>query len=302
MQAESRGEGINRREFGALGISVAIGTALTALGLSAQRPSALKPKLSIMLWTLGTDLAPEVALDTVSKAGYPAVELLSNYKRWSDAQLKAVTSKLSQTGIIVDSMVTGGLALADPARTAELVESVRASIPFAKELGCSQFIMTPNSWVSGQSVETKHQTIVEALKRISDVTAPENIEVLLEPIDLLERKDSSVTSVGEGFEIVRLVGRPNIRVLYDLYHEQRGTGNLLQKIEGNLDLIGLVHVADVPKRSEPGTGEINYPVLYRKLAAMKYQRYIAMEFYPTGDPVAILKQAKKEVEDAYSEA
>jgi hydroxypyruvate isomerase len=183
-----------------------------------------------------------------------------------------------------------------------LVDSVTASIPFAKDFGCSQFILTAGVLLPGQAPDAKRKAIVEALKRVSDATAKDNIEVLLEPIDVLERKTSAVTSVVEGFEIVREVARPNIKVLYDFYHEQRGAGNLLQKLDGNLDLIGLVHIADVPKRTEPGTGEVNYINIYRRLAEMKYNRWIAMEFYPTGDAVTILKKARTEVENAFAGA
>ncbi len=109
-----------------------------------------------------------------------------------------------------------------------------------------------------------------------------------------------MTSVVEGFDIVREVARPNIKVLYDFYHEQRGAGNLLQKLDGNLDLVGLVHIADVPKRTEPGTGEVNYINIYKRLAEMKYNRWIAMEFYPTGDAVSILRTARVEVEKAFA--
>jgi hydroxypyruvate isomerase len=292
---------MNRREFGQIGMAAVLAHTLAGRVAVGQAVSeTIKPRLSIMLWTLGRKLAPEVALDTVAKAGYSAVELLTDYKTWDQGRMKAFKAKLSQTNILVDSMVTGGQGIANPDLTTQLLDSVKASIPFAKEFGCSQFILTPNSLVPGQPQETKRQVIIEALKRISDATAKDDIEVLLEPIDLLERKDSSVTSVAEGFEIVRAVARPNIKVLYDFYHEQRGTGNLLEKLDGNLDLIGLVHVADVPKRTEPGTGEMNYPALYKKLAELKYNRYIAMEFFPTGDAVTILKQAKAEVESAYA--
>jgi len=295
---------MNRRKFGTLGLAAAMGYMAAGQGLFAQSAATkLKPKLSVMLWTLGRQQPPDVSLEVAAKAGYAGCELLSDYKKWDSKTMSAFKATLQRTGIIVDSMVSGGMPIADPAKTTELVESVKASIPFAKDFGCKQFILTPNSWVVGQSIETKHQVIGDALKRISDATAADGIEVLLEPIDLLERKDSSVTSVGEGFEIVRSVNRPNIKVLYDFYHEQRGTGNLLQKLDGNLDLVGLVHVADVPKRTEPGSGEMNYPALYRKLAEVKYDRYIAMEYYPpAGDAVESLKKAKAEVEQAYANA
>jgi hydroxypyruvate isomerase len=107
-----------------------------------------------------------------------------------------------------------------------------------------------------------------------------------------------MTSVDEGFAIVREVNSPHVRVLYDFYHEQRAGGNLIEKLEQNIDLVGLVHVADVPGRHEPGTGEIDYGNIYRKLAQLKYDKFVTMEFYPSGEPVAALKKARLEAMEA----
>jgi len=269
--------------------------------MAAQTAAAAsKPKLSIMIWTLGRQLSADAQVDIAARAGYAGVELLGDYKTWKPDQMAAFKAKLKSTGIVVDSMVSGSSSLVDPEKVQALVDSVTASIPFAKDFGCPQFILTAGVTLPGQTPDAKRKAIVEALKRVSDVTAKDNIEVLLEPIDVLERKTSAVTSVVEGFEIAREVGRPNIKVLYDFYHEQRGAGNLLEKLDGNLDLIGLVHIADVPKRTAPGTGEVNYINIYKRLAEMKYNRWIAMEFYPTGgDAVSILKTARGEVEKAF---
>jgi hydroxypyruvate isomerase len=103
-----------------------------------------------------------------------------------------------------------------------------------------------------------------------------------------------LTSVSEAFDIIRAVGSPHVKVLYDFYHEQRAYGNLIEKLENNIDLVGLVHIADVPGRHEPGTGEIDYQNIYRKLAELKYDKFITMEFYPTGEPVSTLKKARLE--------
>jgi hydroxypyruvate isomerase len=294
---------MNRRDFNLLGAVAALTPGSLVRRMAAQTAAAApKPKLSIMLWTLGRQMSADAQVDIAAKAGYAGVELLGDYKTWKPDQLAAFKAKLKSTGMIVDSMVSGSSSLVDPDKLSALVDSVTASIPFAKEFGCSQFILTAGVLLPGQAPDAKRKAIVEALKRVSDATAKDNIEVLLEPIDVLERKTSAVTSVVEGFEIVREVARPNIKVLYDFYHEQRGAGNLLQKLDGNLDLIGLVHIADVPKRTEPGTGEVNYINIYKRLAEMKYNRWIAMEFYPTGDAVTILKKARNEVENAFAGA
>jgi hydroxypyruvate isomerase len=104
--------------------------------------------------------------------------------------------------------------------------------------------------------------------------------------------------VAEGFEITRKVDNPHVKFLYDFYHEQISEGNLIEKLEKNIDQVGLVHIADVPGRHQPGTGEINYANIFRKLAELKYDRYAAMEFMPSGDPVAILRTAREQIAQA----
>ncbi len=101
-------------------------------------------------------------------------------------------------------------------------------------------------------------------------------------------------SVAEAFEIVRAVGSPRVKVLHDFYHEQRQAGNLIETLESNIDLVGLVHIADVPGRHFPCSGEINYANIYRKLAELKYDRYICMEFLPKEDSVRELRSARLE--------
>ncbi|MGA7289926.1 MAG: TIM barrel protein [Terriglobales bacterium] len=83
-----------------------------------------------------------------------------------------------------------------------------------------------------------------------------------------------------------------MRLLYDLYHEQIAAGNLIEKLERSIPHLGLVHVADVPGRHQPGTGEINYENIFRRLAELNYSGVVAMEFHPTGDPVAQLRAAR----------
>jgi hydroxypyruvate isomerase len=81
-------------------------------------------------------------------------------------------------------------------------------------------------------------------------------------------------------------------VCYDLYHAQISGGNLIANLERYIDLVGKVHIGDVPGHHEPGTGEINFPNIYKKLAELGYDGYVAMEFLATGDPVATIARAR----------
>jgi hydroxypyruvate isomerase len=74
----------------------------------------------------------------------------------------------------------------------------------------------------------------------------------------------------------------------DLYHAQIGEGNLIDLIRRSIDLVGEVQVADVPGRCEPGTGEINYPVVAAALHAAGYAGVVALEAWPSGDSTVAL--------------
>ena len=92
--------------------------------------------------------------------------------------------------------------------------------------------------------------------------------------------------------ILRKVGSPRVKLLFDIYHVQVMHGDLIRRIEQTKDLIGHVHTAGVPGRGElDSTQEINYSAVVKKLIDVGYTGYIGQEFIPTRDPLAGLKQA-----------
>jgi hydroxypyruvate isomerase len=178
------------------------------------------------------------------------------------------------------------------------ISQLKEQLEAAKRLACPQVILLSGKRVPELSPAAQTQTSVENLKRATDLAATDGIEIVIEPIDALENSTIFLQTVTDAFEIVRQVASPNVKVLYDFYHEQRGFGNLIEKLSNYIDQVGLVHIADVPGRHEPGTGEINYATIYRKLADLRYDRFIAMEFYPTGNAVDSLKSARIEAVQA----
>ena len=162
------------------------------------------------------------------------------------------------------------------------------------KIECRAIIVMSGNVVPGLSRAAQHQSCIEGLKRAAEIAEKKDITILLENIDLEENPHYYLWSVAEGFEIISRVGHPRVKFLDDFFHEQISEGNLIEKLEKNIDKLGLVHVADVPGRHEPGTGEINYTNIYKKLAMLKYDRYVAMEFIPAGDPVQSLRRAREE--------
>jgi len=286
---------MNRREFARTAVA-ALGAAAIPSALSSAQPSgsnSLPFNLSVMLWTVYKDLPFEQRLEKVAEAGYQAVELVKEFENWTDADFRRANSKKRSLGITFDATAGVWTGTADPAARDKFVADLKNFLPIAEKLECPAIIVLSGNRVEGLSHDAHHEACIEALKRGADLAAKQKAALLLENIDQEENPKYYLTSVAEGFEIVRKVNHPNVKFLYDFYHEQIAEGNLIEKLEKNIDLVGLVHIADVPGRHEPGTGEINYANIFRKLAQLKYDHYAAMEFEPAGDPVAALRSARE---------
>jgi len=287
---------MDRRQFARTAAGATLGAALTSLPVLSQPTQSSAPapfKLSVMLWTIYRDLPFEQRLEKVAEAGYHAVELVDEFKNWSDDDFRRANRKKESLGITFDATAGVRKGIADPGGGDAFLANLKNFIPTATKLECNQIIVLSGNRVEGASHEAQHQACIEALKRAADVAASQNVTLLLENIDQEENPKYYLTSVAEGFEIVRAVASPHVRFLYDFYHEQISEGNLIEKLEKNIDYVGLVHIADVPGRHEPGTGEINYTSIFRKLAQLKYNHYAAMEFLPAGDPVEELRAARE---------
>jgi hydroxypyruvate isomerase len=269
---------------------------------SQASPNATPPfKLSVMLWTVYEKLRFDQRIEKVAEAGYNAVELVNEYKNFTKEDYARFRAKKRELHLAVDATSGISHSLCDASQRNAFLDEVRAKLPVLEELECNKLIILSGDKVPGQSPQQMHQNCIEGLKRAADIAATKNVGLLLENIDPEENPKYFLTSVSEGFEIVRSVHAPNVQFLYDFFHEQIAEGNLLAKLEKNLDLIGVVHIADVPGRHDPGTGEINYPNIYRKLGQLGFNGYVAMEFIPEGETVAALSTAR-EIAMAYGRA
>ena len=249
--------------------------------------------LSVMLWTVYQKLPFEQRLEKVAEAGYSAVELVEEYKNFTKPDFANFRAKKRALNLTVDATSGISHSLCDPAQRNAFLEEVRAKLPVMEELECKKLIILSGDKVPGQSHQQMHDSCVEGLKRAADIVAPKNVGLLLENIDPEENSKYFLTSVLEGFDIVRSTGAPNVKFLYDFFHDQIAEGNLLAKLEKNLEVIGVVHIADVPGRHEPGTGEINYPNIFRKLGQLGFNGYVAMEFISEAETVAALSAARE---------
>src|SRR5262249_8025616 len=92
---------------------------------------------------------------------------------------------------------------------------------------------------------------------------------------------------------VRRFNHPKLHMVFDCYHQQRDSGNLLWGLEAYHGLYDVVHIADTPTRQEPGTGEINFANLRRKLGELGYEGLVGLELYPSTSEAEALDKIKR---------
>jgi hydroxypyruvate isomerase len=274
---------MNRRQFGQM---------------AALQTAPAHNKFSVMLWTIEKQAPFDRCLEMVAEAGYQGVELTGEFQKWPAEETRRVMAKMRSLGLTFDMLSGVKAGFADPNGGEEFLSQATTQMKAANELESPQINLKSGNRIDGVAPAAQHAAAIENLKRTADLAAAHQVQIVIEPIDLLENPKMYMTSISEAFEIVRAVNSPHVRALYDFYHEQRGWGNLMEKLEQNIDLVGLVHIADVPGRHEPGTGEIDYPNLYRKLGQLRYSKFITMEFYPSQEPVTTLKKARLEAQQA----
>ena len=291
---------MDRRTF-AKSIAASLATtpflARQSAGAETSENNGLSYQLSVMLWTIFRDLPFEQRLEKVAQAGYRNVELVGEYAKWSDADFERANVAKKRLGIRFDC--TAGLkhSLCNPAEREALVAEFRATVPIMERLECPAMIVLSGNTVPDMTFDAQAQSCVDGLRALAAVVdgrkiSNEPVRLLLENIDPEENPKYFLTSVARGFDIIKAVNHPHVQFCYDLFHEQIAEGNLIEKLEKNIQQVGLVHIADVPGRHKPGTGEINFASIYRKLRELKYDRIVAMEFLPIGDPVEELRTAR----------
>jgi len=248
-------------------------------------------KLSPCAEMLFTELNFLDRIDAFEKMGFSAFEFWG----WRNKDIEGILRKIEKNKMRISSMcIDPMVGIVDSKNKDEFLKSAEETIPVAKKIGISILIVTTGNQLNNISREEQHNNIVACLKAVSPLVEKEKITIVLEPLNILvDHKGYYLSTSAEGFQIIREVASKNIRLLFDIYHQQITEGNLIQNITQNLDLIGHFHSADVPGRYEFGTGELNYRNIIHRIKDSGFNGYIGLEFRPLKSTEEALKSVKK---------
>lgn len=134
---------------------------------------------------------------------------------------------------------------------------------------------------------------VLGLRKVIDLAEKLNVTLILELLNSkLDHPDHQCDRTSWGVAVCELVGSPNLKLLYDIYHMQIMEGDVIQNLHDNIKFIGHIHTAGVPGRNDiDDSQELFYPAVFKSLNLNGYNGYIGHEFLPKGEPLAALKYA-----------
>jgi len=228
-------------------------------------------------------------LEQIATWGFPAYEWLN-----PTGDLDALRTKADSLGLELSCIVGAGRigpgTMVNPDDHDDVVKQFRERVAMAKQLGCKRLIGLTGNERDDVSREQQAEYVVQCLKRLAPIAEGENVVIVMEALNpLVDHKGFFLTRTDQTMAILEAVDSPNVKMCFDIYHQQITEGNVIRNFSQNIDRIGHFHVGDNPGRREPGTGELNYKNIFKAINRKGYDGFVAMECGTSRGTEAALK-------------
>lgn len=251
--------------------------------------------------TLYTELPWKEGFQAAKEDGFAAVEFWD----WRDKDLKDTKEAAESAGILISGFNgDADYSLVDPEHREKYLEELKKSIEAAKKVGAFSLTIHSNALGEGGVVVKHYEELSDTVKiccmydgllACARLAEQENINLNLEALNIsVDHVGNFLSTTRMGAEICRLIASPRLKILYDVYHMQINEGNLCDTISAYADQMGHIHVADVPGRHEPGTGEIQYKKVLRHLESCGYKGLVGYELFPLTDTKSAVQAIMEE--------
>ncbi len=229
----------------------------------------------------------QAAIELVAQAGLPAIE----FWRWWDKDLDALLATRERLGLKIAACCTKFVSLVDPAARPAYLDGLAQSVKAAQRLECPVLISQVGDSRPGVPRDEQHACLIEGLRAAIPILEHSGVTLAIEPLnELVDHVGYYLVRSAEAFEIVEQVNCPQVKVTFDIYHQQISEGNIITNIQSNIDNIAHFHAAGNPGRHELTCGELHYPAIFEAIAASSYDGYVGLEYWPLESPEVGLRQ------------
>ncbi|WP_438754191.1 2-oxo-tetronate isomerase [Pararhizobium sp. O133] len=222
-----------------------------------------------------------------ANAGFKAVEYLFPYDFPAETvaeRLQAAGLKQALFNLPPGDWAKGERGLASlPERKDEFCQSVAKAVAYGKIIGTPLLHMMAG--IAPHNDASAIASYRDAASYAADATGAAGIGLVIEPINSRDMPGYFLNDFNRAADLIADLGHPNIRLQFDIYHRQIINGDMLVALEQMMPIIGHVQIASVPKRQEPGTGELNDFRIFAALDALGYTGYVGCEYRPANGTV-----------------
>ena len=244
-------------------------------------------KFSVCLQTIFSAMPLTERIERSAGCGAAAVEFWS----WKDKDLDEIARAKEAAG--VDVAAFAGLSdnrANEPAAADAAANEMFGAIEAAREIGAAGLIVTADHQVEGVARNEQIDSITRLLETTAPAARRAHVTLLLEPVNTrTDHPDALVSKTDDALAIIDDAGQPNVKMLFDVYHQYITEGAVLGAIEANIGRIGHFHLADVPGRGEPGTGALDFPAILKLIDSLDYEGFVGLEFFPSADHAEAVK-------------
>lgn len=224
------------------------------------------------------------------KAGFEGVEFLFPYE-FPAAELR---TRLKGEGLTqaLFNMPPGDWAKGErgmaslPGRQAEFRESLKKALDYAAALDCRQIHCMAGLQPAGANLTTATAVYAANLAWAAEQAHPAGVRLVIEPINHRDMPGYFLNTQAQGAAIIEAIGSDRVGLQFDVYHVQITEGDITKRMEQYMPIIGHMQIADVPARNEPGTGEIGWSYVFRRMDELGYKGWVGCEYRPAGETVA----------------
>jgi hydroxypyruvate isomerase len=232
-------------------------------------------------------------LEKVKEHGFQGLEY---YAWWELPDLKALVKEQQRIGVGISAVCTKFISLVDPKECESYIEGVRQTIAACRILEVKSIISQTGNSVPSIPRELQQQTMVETLKQCSSMLERAGIVLELEPLNtLVDHPGHYLEHSDEAASIIDQVDSPNVKLVFDVYHQQITEGNVTRNAVNYVSRINHYHIADNPGRKEPGTGELNYLNILQAIKAAGFDGFIGLECGFTKDTDTAVAEFKDNI-------
>lgn len=239
---------------------------------------SLAPNIELLFTEAGPDFGDRVR--AAAAAGFDTVEMWSTL----DKDVAGLARVLAETGVSMSSV------LAEPRTNftlpgtdlAPFFDGLRRGLDNAATLGSPRLVLGSGIGFPGAKRAANLARLVEVFTEAVEVAAGSGVTLVLEPVNTrVDHPGALLDRTADAVQVVREVGSPTLKVLYDLYHSVAESEDPATVLDASADVIDYVQIADVPGRGEPGSGAIDWAASLAVLRAAGYAGPIGLEFFPT---------------------